>query len=289
MSGKIDRMLEEYDRLSLRIALHPETQEYLKNLNEKPFGQEIRDYNVQKVITHEQAFLGKELLVELVGNQGEGGFYNPFNITQKDWYPNLDSAGGMFWTTNNILYDTETKDLIHGILGVREIKDYSRPSQNIGYMLTVIPVEATENAVGNFLMNPSNKVQVIDSTGQILYSTETSEFRNKLDDSFLDEVHDSRNNGNILQKEINGKSMYISSYTSNYSNWTVVTYIDVEEAIRDLNIMKNSAFLIMILGIVASLLFASFFSWSLSRPIRDLAYRMSDLKREIKALFRKNE
>ncbi|MBU7591202.1 sensor histidine kinase [Metabacillus halosaccharovorans] len=279
MSGKIDRMLEEYDRLSLRIALHSDTQEYLKNINEKPLDQEVRDYNVQKVITHEQAYLGNEFLVELVGNQGEGGFYHPFHIKQMDWYPFLDSAGGMFWTTNNMLYDIETEDLIHGILGVREIKDYSHPSQNIGYMLTVIPVEATEDVVGNFLANPSNKVQVIDSTGRILYSTDSSEFGQIIDGPFLGEVHDSKNNGNITQEEIDGRSVYISSYTSNYSNWTVVTYIDVEEAVMDLKGMKNSTFFIVILGIIASLLFSSFFSWSLSRPIRDLASRMSNLKR----------
>ncbi|WP_368658753.1 sensor histidine kinase [Metabacillus halosaccharovorans] len=278
MSGKIDRMLEEYDRLSLRIALHSDTQEYLKNINEKPLGQEVRDYNVQKVITHEQAYLGNEFLVELVGNQGEGGFYHPFNIKQMDWYPFLDSAGGMFWTTNNMLYDIETEDLIHGILGVREIKDYSHPSQNIGYMLTVIPVEATDDVVGNFLANPSNKVQVIDSTGRILYSTDSSEFGHIIDGPFLGEVHDSSNNGNITQEEIDGKSVYISSYTSNYSNWTVVTYIDVEEAVMDLKGMKNSTFFIVILGIIASLLFSSFFSWSLSRPIRDLTSRLSNLK-----------
>ncbi len=278
MSGKIDRMLEEYDRLSLRIALHSDTQEYLKNINEKPLGQGVRDYNVQKVITHEQAYHGNEFLVELVGNQGEGGFYHPFNIKQMDWYPFLDSAGGMFWTSNNMLYDIETEDLIHGILGVRKIKNYSHPSQNIGYMLTVIPVEATEDVVGNFLANPSNKVQVIDSTGRILYSTDSSEFGHIIDSPFLGEVHDSKNNGNITQEEIDGKSVYISSYTSNYSNWTVVTYIDVEEAVMDLKGMKNSTFFIVILGIVASLLFSSFFSWSLSRPIRDLASRMSNLK-----------
>ncbi len=279
MSGKIDRMLEEYDRLSLRIALHTDTQEYLKNINEKQVGQEVRDYNVQKVITHEQAYLGSEFLVELVGNQGEGGSYNPFNIKQMDWYPALDSNGGMFWSTNNLLYDIETKDLIHGFLGVREIKDYSHPSQNIGYMLTVIPVEATENVVGNFLTNSSNKVQVLDSTGHILYSTNSSELGRSVDDSFLDKVYDSSDNGNISQEEIDGRSMYISSYTSSYSNWTVVTYIDVNEAIVDLKAMKNSTVLIVILGIAASLLFASFFSWSLSRPIRDLASRMSNLKR----------
>ncbi|WP_299095071.1 sensor histidine kinase [uncultured Metabacillus sp.] len=278
MSGKIDRMLEEYDRLSLRIALHPDTQKYLKNKNKKPLGQKVSDYNVQKVITHEQAYLGNDFHVELVGNQGIGGFYSPFNIKQMNWYPFLDSDGGMFWTRNNLLYDIETKDLVHGILGVREIKDYSHPSQNIGYMLTVIPVEATENVVGNFLTDPSNKLQVIDSTGHILYSTDSSEFGHTVDDSLLDKVHDSRNNGNISQEGMDGKSVYISSYTSPYSNWTVVTYIDVDEAIMELEAMKNSALVIVILGIVAALILAFFFSWSLSRPIRHLAYRMSNLK-----------
>lgn len=279
MSGKIDRLLEEYDRLSLRIALHPEAQEYLMNINDKPLGQNVRDYNVQKVITHEQAYLGSDFLVELVGNQGEGGFYKHFKIKQMDWYPLLNSRGGMFWTTNNIFYDTESNELIHGILGVRKIKNYSHPSENIGYMLTVIPVEATETVVGNFLTNPSNKVQVIDSTGHILYSTDSDEFGNKVEASLLDKVHDHKNSGTISEDTIDGRSVYISSYTSAYSNWTVVTYIDVDEAIADLDVMKNSAFLIVILGVVASLLLSSFFSWSLSRPIRDLAYRMSNLKR----------
>jgi two-component system, sensor histidine kinase YesM len=285
MSGKIDRMLEEYDRLSLRIALHPATQEYLNNSNQRPSGQKLTVYDVQKVITHEQAYLRNDFLVELMDNKGEMVFFQPlmkdFNMKENDWFPSLDSNGGMLWTTNKLFFSTKnmnSKGLINGILGVREIKNYSSPSQNIGYMLTLIPVEATESVIGNFLTNASNKIQVIDSTGHIVYSSNSSEYGTKVDDRFLAEVHDTKKNGNITRGEIDGKSMYISSYTSNYSNWTVVTYIDNAKAVKDLGTMKKSAVLIGIFGIAASVLLASFFSWSLSRPIRHLAFRLSNIK-----------
>lgn len=284
MSGKIDRMLEEYDRLSLRIALHPATQAYLKNSNKQAPGQKLSVYDVQKVITHEQAYLRNDFLVEFMDNKGEMVFYQPstkdFNMKNSDWYPFLDSQGGIFWTTNKVFYRTDNmKGLINGILGVRQIKNYSYPSQNIGYMLTVIPIEATESVIGNFLTNPSNKIQVIDLTGHIVYSTNSSELGEKVSNSFFAEVHDSKKNGNITKREIDGKEMYISSYTSNYSKWTVVTYIDIKKSVKDLEAMKKSAILIGFLGIVASFLLTSFFSWSLSRPIRHLAFRLSNIKK----------
>lgn len=284
MSGKIDRMLEEYDRLSLRIALHPATQTYLKDSNKQAPDQKLSVSDVEKVITHEQAYLRNDFLVELMDNKGDMVFYQPsiknFNMKDSDWYPFLDSQGGIFWTTNKVFYRTENrKGLINGILGVREVKDYSYPSQNIGYMLTVIPIEATEDIIGNFLTNPSNKVQVIDLAGNIIYSTNSSELGGKVDNNFFTEVHDSKKNGNITKREVNGKEMYISSYTSNYSNWTVVTYIDIAESVKDLETMKKSAIFIGIFGIAASFLLTSFFSWSLSRPIRHLAFRLTHIKR----------
>ncbi|TWE09119.1 hypothetical protein FB550_1011151 [Neobacillus bataviensis] len=50
LSGKVDTMLGEYDHLSLRIALHPAVQTYLKNSNHNRFSKKLSVYELQKII-----------------------------------------------------------------------------------------------------------------------------------------------------------------------------------------------------------------------------------------------
>lgn len=282
LSGKVDTMLGEYDHLSLRIALHPTVQTYLKNSNR--VSKKLSVYELQKVIAHEQAYLKNNLDVEFMDNKGEEAFLQPLaknSILKKSfWYPYLDPKGSIFWSANKILYQTEDskKTLVNGISGIRVIKNYDAPRKNIGYMFMVIPTEATESVIGNDLINHSHKIQIIDQLGNIVYSTDSREFGKKLPKGLWTEVHDTKHKGSIKKSDVQGKEMYISSYTSSYSHWTVVTYINIADTVEDLNTIKKSSVLIGIFGIIASLLLTSFFSWSVSMPIRKLALRLSNIK-----------
>ncbi|MEH7416255.1 histidine kinase [Neobacillus drentensis] len=285
LSGKVDTMLGEYDHLSLRIALHPAVQTYLKNSNHNRFSKKLSVYELQRIISHEQAYLKNDLQVEFMDNKGEEAFLQPFKknsvLKKSFWYPYLDPKGSIVWSANKVLYQTEdgNKALVNGISGIRMIKDYDAPIKNIGYMFMIIPKEATESVIGNDLINHSNKVQIIDQLGNIVYSTDSSEFGKKLSKGLWADVHDTKHYGSIKKKDVQGKEMYISSYTSTYSNWTVVTYINIADTVKDLNTIKKSTILIGIFGIMASLLLTAFFSWSLSKPIRSLALRLSKIKR----------
>ncbi|TBL70314.1 cache domain-containing sensor histidine kinase [Paenibacillus thalictri] len=282
MSGKLDGMLGEYDRLALRIAYNPITQMNLKNMSE---GAPLTVFSVsemQKAITHEQGYLPNDLVVMVLDN-GADSQTNRLQADEKNWLSQLETEGGsMMWTSNDripLTNQTVQTQMEHGVVGIRPVWDYYS-TKTIGYIALVIPVAATERIIGSSSVKPSNKIQVIDQFGYVAYSTDRKEFGNKIESAFLPDIRQrDSSGGNIIQRQIDGKSVYISSYTSPYSQWTVVTYMNIAEVVEDLNKMQSSILFIGALGIAASFCLIYFFSWSLCLPIRNLAFRLTGIKR----------
>ncbi|MCM3699700.1 hypothetical protein [Paenibacillus macerans] len=89
MSEKLDTMLGEYDRLSLRIAFNSATQSYLKSSYSETTSHRPGVYALEKVITHEQGYLPNDLFIDMMDNQGDFIFSLPAesgNIVQKEWF-----------------------------------------------------------------------------------------------------------------------------------------------------------------------------------------------------------
>jgi len=285
MSGKIDGMLGEYDRLSMRVAFHPATQQYLITANGRTSADKQSAFDVQKVVTHEQGYIRNDFLVDIMDIRGTLAFHQPstaFELSRAEWFDLMESEQGrIVWTNNTLFNRTENatdEALMNGVLGVRQVRDYASSSNKIGYMFIGIPISVTERVIGNFLTSPSIRIQVLDRMGNIVYSTNPDDYWKKVEPAFLREVSGGRSGGTIKRASVNGTAVYMSSYTSDYSGWTVVTYIREADAVKDLRAMQNSILLIGTLGIAASLLLTSFFSWTLSLPIRHLALRLSKIR-----------
>ncbi|MCM3699699.1 sensor histidine kinase [Paenibacillus macerans] len=129
------------------------------------------------------------------------------------------------------------------------------------------------------MINSKDKVQVIDQFGTIAYSSKFEEIGTRVDNSLFKSIYSRSKDGTIEKKMIDGKQMYISSFTSSYSKWTAVRYIDIHENLSDLIHMQRSILTIGGAGILASLVFIYFYSYTLSLPIRHLASRLANIKR----------
>ncbi len=120
---------------------------------------------------------------------------------------------------------------------------------------------------------------MIDQFGQIVFSTNGKESGKKLTESFLTELKN--NTGRMFEWTIDNQPTYIVQSGSTYSGWTVIAYIGAKEAFSELDKMGNSTMIIVIFGIFAALLFSTFLSWTISRPIRLLAKRLSRLNKGV--------
>src|SRR5690606_3426848 len=70
-----------------------------------------------------------------------------------------------------------------------------------------------------------------------------------------------------------GETEYISYAHSDYSGWTVLAYIDEDEVYKGVSRLQQTIFWIGIAGLSAGILFITFYSWTIVRPIRFLATR----------------
>ncbi|WP_165971980.1 cache domain-containing sensor histidine kinase [Paenibacillus piri] len=282
MRGKIDVLLGEYDHLSQRISYNPETQNYLYQSNQIIGENKINTIGLQKVITHEEAYVSNDILIEIVDLYYRPAFYSSWSneIKKMKWYSHVIQArGSMVWTSNDLYYkDSHTKtNMINGVLAVRQINDYfSSKSRGIGYMLIIIPMEVMQRTIGNFIDN-SAKVQVLDQFGQIVYSTDVQEIGLRLDQGLLDKI--GNKDEQFPQVEIDGELNYLTSSSSSYSNWTVVAYVKKTSVFNDLHKVQQSIVIIGLLGILAAFLLTAFFSWSLVKPIRKLARHLSGIEK----------
>ncbi len=285
MSEKLDGMLSEYDRLSLRIAFNPATQTYLKSSNSAMTSHKPGVYALEKVITHEQGYLPNDLFIDMLDNHGQFIFSlsdEENDIAQKVWFQNiLSNRGKLLWTTEG-LADLEgvmdRNEIRNGLLGARQVLDYYS-TKKIGIMFLVIPMQAVESIIGDSMIHSKDKIQVIDQFGYIAYSSELAEIGTRADNNFFASIYLQGKNGKIAKETIDGKQMYVSSYTSNYSKWTSVRYIDIDENLGDLINMQRSILAIGVAGVLVSLIFIYSYSYTLSLPIRHLASRLANIKR----------
>lgn len=279
MGRKIDVLLGEYDHLSQRLAYHAETQTYLQQAN-KNRNLKLSVNGMQKIITHEQAYIRHDMLIEVLDLNQQFAFHtiSSLSVPETSWYPLVvEGRGRMVWTTNDIFHQVNNKDMIHGVLGVRQIQRFdSEKSDRIGYFFIVLPLDVIGRTIGNFI-DASTKVQVFDQFGKIVYSTDIREVGTYFDRQLL--KHFQFQSENISEVKMNGESVYLVASTSPYSNWTVTAFIKESTVLSDLFKVQQRMVIIGIFGLLAAVLLTSFFSWSLAKPIRYLTYRLSRIER----------
>lgn len=282
LQGKMDAILQDNDKLSSTIMFSPLIQETLVDLAESR-NPETDAMEITRYIDQQTRSINHDIQLKLLGLSDNQVYTNSSSLkviwdSEKEirsayWFPAIAKNNGrMVWFG----VDVWQNGTIPVVMGARQINDWNDLNR-LGTLFLVLPVEVIHNAVSQFHLNKNEKIQIVDSFNTIVYSTDPKEIGLYMDERLLQQF--SNHKARIVPQKINSRNMYVSYAYSTYSDWSVFAYIDSKEAVKDLNAIRRNIIFIGLLGMAAALLFTSFFSWTLSRPLRNLATKLSNVER----------
>lgn len=282
LQGKMDAILQDNDKLSSMIMYSPLIQESLGDLAEsrKPHADAM---DITRYIDQQTRSINYDIQFKLLGLSDNQVYTNSSSLkviwdSEKEirdayWFPAIaQNKGRMVWFGVDVWQNGN----IPVVMGARQINDWNELNR-LGTLFLVLPVEVIDNAVSQFHLGKNEKIQIVDSFNTIVYSTDPNEIGLYMDESLLAQF--SSHKARVLPQKVNSRNMFVSYAYSSYSQWSVFAYIDAKDAVKDLNVIRRNILLIGMLGMAAALLFTFFFSWTLSKPIRNLATKLSNVER----------
>ncbi|WP_438434451.1 cache domain-containing sensor histidine kinase [Gorillibacterium sp. sgz500922] len=283
LQGKLDVILQEHDNLSSSIIFSPTIQEALQDADT---GQPPRhsEEEIVRYLDEATRNISYDVLIRIYDRKGNPAYSNTSSIDLiwdseaqvkgAYWYPAIvQNQGHMVWQAA----DGWLNNSIPIILGTRQINDWEKLN-GIGTFFLVLPIQVLDNAVGQFHLNPNEKIQISDPYGTIVYSTDHREIGEYMDPGLLQKFS-SRKPHIVPLKSDSAADTYISYSYSTYSGWSLFAYIDAKEAVKDLSTIQRRIFFVGLCGLAAALAFTIFYSWTLSRPIRSLATKLANVER----------
>lgn len=281
MRGKTDVLLREYDRLSQMIAFNPEIQRHFQAVK-RDSSPPSSLTDIASVIANQSQYSVAGLSILLMDWRGD--LYSGNNsltlfwrteddIKQNPWYSEVsENRGRVMWLSGWAWRNGK----IPAVVGARQLNSWSS-LEKLGDMFIVFPLDLLSRVIEEVSLDQSRKIHIIDQLGQIVYSTRSEEAGQQIDDKLWKSLSGAKTN--IIYWTLNDIPTYVVYSSSDYSGWTVVAYIEPEAAVKDLKAVRQSIIMIGLFGIAAALLFTTFFSWSLVKPIRYLALRLGQVER----------
>lgn len=274
-------MLGEFDRTSQMIAFSPMVQNYYSNIVRQR-GNDQSKAEIERFMKSLSRYSGTDFGITILDT--EGRFYQSNeslflywrtleDLKRNKWYPLMESGQGqLFWLSGPAWRNGP----IPAVIGVRLLNDLSTMDK-IGNLFIIFPVEALERTIEGTSIDPSHKIQLIDRLGTILYSTDRNEIGTELDRKLQETIGQQKSD--IIAWKEHDIQTYISYSSSDYSGWTIASYIKASEAVKDVLKIQRTVFIAGLSGLFAALLFTVFFSWTVSRPIRYLGRRLTRLEK----------
>ncbi|GGG07960.1 sensor histidine kinase [Paenibacillus abyssi] len=281
MRGKTDVMLQEYDRLAQKVAFSPEIQQHFNAVSR---GGETTSTiaDINKFIADQSRYSGSDLTIHMLDASGDLYSRNDAlaffwrsedELRRVEWFPSVaEMHGRMLWLSA----PAWRSGTIQAIIGARQLNDWSS-LERIGDMFLLISVDTIRRVIDENARGLSRKTHVIDSRGKIVYSTETEEIGENVNSELFARMK--TRDTDLINWDMNDAAAYVPYSTSAYSGWTVASYIDAKDMVNDLENIQKSILVIGLFGIGAAILLTIFFSWSVSKPIRYLAHRLSRVER----------
>jgi two-component system sensor histidine kinase YesM len=281
LQGKMDAILQDHDKLSSMIMFSPLIQESLEDIAEKrtPAASEQEITRYMDLQTRSTSY---DIQFKLFSLSDDIAYTNSSSLemiwdSDKEvrdayWFPSIQKNNGrMVWFGADVWLN----GTVPIVMGARQINDWNS-LKRLGSLFLVLPVEVIDNAVSQFHLGKNEKIQIVDSFNTIVYSTNSKEIGRYMDTAIMNKFGSHK--AHVIPLQVKDADMFVSYAYSTYSEWSVFAYIDAKEAVKDLNAIRKNIFLLGLLGIVAALLFTFFFSWTLSKPIRNLATKLSNVE-----------
>lgn len=283
LSAKIDVLLRQYDQFSQLIAFDDRVQ---KSLNEASDTSPALDpIGLNRYMAEKVRYIANDMLIHLFDRNGNAYasndslqlFWRKYDeLGSITWFSKVNRLDGrMLWVYGPAWRDGE----IPAIIGARKVKN-QRDMQVIGDQFVVFPVEKINRIIGETGQRIDRKVQVMDSSGNIVYSTEPREIGTAADQRLFAKFGGSAQPFFEWTTREEQERMYVTFATSSYSGWTTIAYFKPEAVYSDASQIWINALLTIAAGIIVALILVAYFTWSLTKPIRHLASAMNRIGRE---------
>jgi two-component system sensor histidine kinase YesM len=283
MRGKTDVMLLEYDRLSQRIAFSPEVQQHFLAVKQGRVPATSKA-EIIRYGSEQGRYPGSDLTLHMLDSDGviysrndALAFYwqTQDQLEQTAWYPSVrEMKGKMLWLSGTAWSNGATQ----AIIGARQLNDWTS-LERLGDLFVLFSVDTLQRVIEENGQDSSRTIHVVDSRGVIVYAANPEEIGQTLNPLLFEEMEGEESG--LINWNVNDRAHYVAYSKSSYSGWTIAAYIQAADAVEDLQQIQNSTLLIGLFAICAALLLTTFFAWSVARPIRYLAHRLSRVERGI--------
>jgi two-component system sensor histidine kinase YesM len=279
LSDKIDVLLRQYDQFSQLIAFDEGVQHALSASD----GTDPIAFN--RYMGQKTRHMASDMLIHLFDQNGHGYsstdslqlFWREYEeASTVTWYSKMAALDGkMLWAYGPAWRDGE----IPAIIGARKVKD-TKQLHVIGDQFIVFPVDKINRMIGRTTQLIERKVQVMDSLGNIVYSSQPSEIGTAADTRLFAKF---AGNGPLFfdwTTRDEDKRVYVTYAKSAYTGWTTIAYLNRESVYSDTSQIWIQALLTIAAGAVIAFILGGYFTWTLTKPIRQLAIGMSKIGRE---------
>ncbi|GMK41874.1 sensor histidine kinase YesM [Paenibacillus sp. CCS19] len=281
--GKTDVMLLEYDRLSQRVAFSPQVQQHFSAIK-RGKAVTLGKADINRFASEQARLTGSELTIHLIDSKGQFYSHNDAltlnwsteeELHRIDWFSEIQARDGrMLWVSG----PAWSNGTVHAVIGARQLNEWST-LEPLGDLFVMFSIDTLRRVIEEDDQSLTRNIQFIDSRGIIVYSMDVNKIGTPADASLVERMKNKEEG--LFNWSEEGQPSYVAYSTSSYSGWTVVAYIDAASAVKDLKQMQKGNLWIGIFAICAALLLVTFFAWTVTRPIRYLAHRLSRVERGI--------
>jgi len=272
LSGKLDANLIEYDKMTQVLAFNEVVQNHLSSRNPGSYNEELI-----RVMNASNRTSGHESNIMILDRYGSSYLANSSMdflwrsieaVRKQPWYDEMEQYKGRMLWFSGLVWVGGAQPAVIGARSLNNIETL----ENIGTIVFAYPAITLQKTIGQMNLGKNGKVQVVDSFGRVVYSSVWDDVGTPAPSVLLEQVRKVPSDMITLSTE-DGPA-YISYAYSDYSGWTVLAYIDRGEVYEGVSRLQRTILWISIAGLSVGILFITFYSWTLVRPIRFLAKRI---------------
>jgi two-component system sensor histidine kinase YesM len=274
--GRMDSLLAEYDRLTLRVAVEPTIQEHLRS---RLLSTQSRFVNqdIEHLLARQSRYGGYNFLIQVMDEQGmiyksDATISMLLNtkeqFAQQVWYQDALKMGGrMSWIAGMGWNNGYTP----AVIGIRQINDFN-DMKRLGDIAVTIPIIHLTRAMEESRQTSIAKLYIFDYLGNVMFSNSPGDIGQPAPESLTRLTHN-RTDG-LSKIELDGQQYYMAYTKSDQYDLSMMAFIEPDVVIKDMQQTQFVTLFAVVAGTLLSIALVIFFSWTVTKPIRYLSMRL---------------
>jgi len=206
-------------------------------------------------------------------------------VVNNDWYKHtVDLDGGLYWKGE---FNGSNDSRLYLISGCRAIKDYN--NSIIGVICVSINFDSIKQIINKAHSYYSSAVILLNEEGDILYAN-FQDSKHFLSENIRREAMKNDKGYDIINQD--GTNLIYNYQRIDMAGWKIVSIIPTSQLLYDIDRIRNVIIVINIITILVFLIITYLLSYSISKPIEELANLMKKSnidKKGLKYLRRSDE